>query len=425
MRTRRSWIAAAVGLLAPLAHARPPRLGAHPADSIPLDQSPLLKHLADALPEGGPQTPAQLLLGEAWDFTKAPDPTALFAADAAAPAGPLPGGIPLRVLTYNTGLLERDYLVGSVAMPHVAARAAALPELLLTDNWDVLLLQEVWELDQVARFAEAAERHGYAMWAGTERRHPQHGLLILVRKALIADDGEKTEVQFQAQRRLERFPGPNIRRGYLTWTFTHAPTGQRVRVATAHTQAFPGFWRVRTLQARELGIDLGATPEATTVILGLDLNAGPYYPEDRFGVTDGKPVEGWWRNTITWPLLRLYGDLIDTAGVRAPAQDVAAMAALPPWSDRYLTEPLAGGCAQIPPGVFSATDCNPLYAANYIGEEYPARLDYLFLRARPSAARVVESAHQYTQDETFASGQHPPSDHYGVGLTLELAPAPR
>jgi hypothetical protein len=293
--------------------------------------------------------------------------------------------------------------------------------MLLGDDWDILLLQEVWEWRDVMRFAEVAARKGYRWYAGTETHHVQHGILILIRADLVSGPETRTEVQFDSQRWIERWPGPNVRRGYLTWSFVHAPTGQRMRVASAHPQSFPAFWDIRTLQARQMALDLREGPEEV-VILGTDLNAGPYYPVDTWGEVSGKPVGDWWRNAITYPLVRHYGELTDIAGSLAPAKDVVALQALPPWSPLFLREPLGGACGKLPQGVFTGTDCNSLYFASYAGQEYPTRLDHLFLRDRTGVVNVAEVGLAYTEKEAFPSGNHEPSDHYGVGARLWVGP---
>jgi endonuclease/exonuclease/phosphatase family metal-dependent hydrolase len=414
-----------------------PPLGAHPKDQALLAGSRELAHLALALrPPGaalggligvdpdGPKV-VDLLAGPPPAFFSAPEPALLAAGRprlGEARAAVAPGAAPLRALSYNTGLLDRKYIAGHVKVPHRDSRRLVLPERLLNDGWDVILLQEVWEWEDVALLAQAAEAAGYRWWAGEERRHVQHGVMILVRAALVSGPEQRTEGQFEVQRRIERWPGPNVRRGWLSWTFTHAPSGRRLRVASAHPQAWPQFWRERSLQARQLALAVNDAPEDVIVLLGVDLNAAPYYPHDRFGEVKGKPVEQWWRNAITYPLLRHYGDLLDVAALAAPAGDVAAMAALPAWSPSWASQALGGACGAVPTGVFSATDCNSLYFASYAGEEYPARLDYLFLRDHSAAVGVHATGQAYVDPMTLPTGNHELSDHYGVWADLSIAP---
>lgn len=404
--------------------AKAPRLGSAPADQAVLATTPALAHLAEKLPPSGPRTVEELVGSGRWAFKGPPDPSAWLESEVRGETPPIANGVELSVLTYNTGLLDRTYLSGHVAMPEVAHRSKWLPEALLSSGqWDVLLLQEVWEWEQVERFAMAADKYGYAWYAGTKKRHEQHGIMMLVKEQLITSTADQTEVQFDAQRKIEKWPGPNIKRGYLTWTFEHAPTGRTLRVASAHPQAFPDFWQVRTLQARQLALDLAATDPEATVVLGIDLNAGSYYPQDELGLYKGKPVSGWWRNSLTYPLIRHYGGFTDAMGVRSRPGDVAAMHTLPPYSEQWLSVPLGGVCAAQPP-VFTGTDCNPLYAANYIGEEYPARLDYVFTRAPEDTLRVVEAGRVYDKPLVLGGRQLMGSDHYAVAASLQLALAP-
>jgi endonuclease/exonuclease/phosphatase family metal-dependent hydrolase len=431
-------LGALLGAPAALACRDPaPPLGAHKKDQALLAGSRELAHLALALrPPGaaiggligvdpdGP-TVLDLLDGPPPAFTAAPNPQFLLTVDRSLGeqrAAAAPSAAPLRALSYNTGLLDRRYIGGHVAVPHRTSRREALPKAVLNDGWDVILLQEVWEWEDVARFAAAAEAAGYRWWAGEERRHVQHGVMILVKAALVSGPEERTEGQFEVQRRIERWPGPNVRRGWLTWTFTHAPTGRRLRVASSHPQAWPQFWRERSLQARQLGLAVADAPDDVIVLLGADLNAAPYYPHDQFGEVKGKPVDQWWRNAITYPLIRHYGDLLDVAALAAPAGDVTAMAALPAWAPSWTRQALGGACAGVQPGVFSATDCNSLYFASYAGEEYPARLDYLFLRDLQGVVGVHGTGHAYVDPVDLPTGRHELSDHYGVWAALSIAP---
>lgn len=402
-----------------------PALGDHPLDGTVLAESPLLAHLAAGLTDGAGVTAGDLLDDDKLVFGEAPDPSDLFMAQTDAHTA-LPAlsaeATSLRVLTWNTGLLDRTYLFGSrVAVPSVAERLEVLPERVLADGWDILLLQEVWEWEHVLRFAEAAEAAGYRWYAGTEDLHHEHGLIILVRADLVGGDEEQVEVQFDDQRKIENWPGPDIKRGYLEWAFTAQPSGIPVRLFDTHPQAFVEHWQIRSLQARQVGLAVDAAPDDELVLLGADLNAGPYYPADTFGQVDGEPVTGWWKNTITWPLLQHYGGLTDLPGALDVAQDVAAMGQVPDWSEAWFETPLAGACDDVPPGVFTATDCNSIYFDNYAGQEYPARLDHLFWRDDAQRLRVLSAEHVYvTPEEVPGAGTIELSDHYGVGVTIAI-----
>lgn len=401
-----------------------PPTGTHPSDQVAMDSVPVLAHLAASLPEDSDKTLQAVLSKNGPRFVTAPDPTPFLSDQVHASTGP-DSGEPLRVLTYNTALLDRGYLLGlqRVRMPRVPARRASLPSQLVKDDWDVILLQEVWDWPDVVRIAETAERAGYVWFAGSKRRHKQHGLMILVRGTLIDGPQERTEGQFADQRRIERWPGPNIKRGYLTWSFTHAPSGQRLRVASAHLQSYAAWWQVRTLQARQLGLDLAASPDDTIVILGTDLNAGPYYPEDVFGQVDGEPVGEWWQNALTWPALQHYGGLTDLRVVGHDLGDVRAMHAMPEWNPGWLKRPLNGDCHMVPAEVFTGTDCNRLYFQSYGGTEYPARLDHLLMRAPPDTVGIASTGLSYVEPVDVRGSLHELSDHYGVHAELRIQPA--
>lgn len=400
-------------------------LGDHPLDDQLASESPLLTHLAEALPDAAGVTAGELVGDKRLVFDQAPDPSALFVAQAAEHAA-LPELVgdtqELRVLTYNVGLLDRSYFAGGrVAVPHVAERAQVLPERVMADDWDILLLQEVWEWEHVLLFAQAAEQNGYLWYAGTETAHIEHGLMILVKQSLVGGETLQVEVQFDDQRAIEHRPGPNIRRGYLEWGFTLEPTGEPIRLLNTHPQAFVDFWEVRNLQLRQVGLAANEVPADTLVLLGGDLNAGPYYPEDTFGQIDGDPVIGWWRNATAWPLMQHYGGLRDLSGAFSEAQDVVAMDALPAWSEAYLDAPLAGTCDEVPADVFTGTDCNGIYFENYGGQEYPARLDHLMWRDGAAQLRVLETQQEYVTPEAVdGAGTVELSDHYGVSARVQV-----
>src|SRR5690606_33419513 len=133
------------------------------------------QHLAAALEGGEGLQVSDLYFKERLRFKEAADPSQLFAAQAAAHAmlPPLAASEPLRVLTYNTGLLSRWYPLTHVGVPRYQERRERAPELLLGDGWDVLLLQETWELVDVDRFAAEAKAPGHAIYAGRDKNHVQ------------------------------------------------------------------------------------------------------------------------------------------------------------------------------------------------------------------------------------------------------------
>lgn len=404
----------------------PDDLGTWPEDQVKLVDSPRLAHLAAAIEGGDALTVADLFYTDRVRFTAAADPTDLFAAQVAEHAAlpPLAASEQLRVLSYNVGLLNRWYPFTHVGVPRYLERRARQPAELLGAGWDILFLQEAWELVDVDRFAAEAARRGYTIYSGSPRKHEQHGLVIVVREALIGDAPQEFgEVQYAAQREIEKFPGPGIERGYLRWSFTHAPTGRRIHLYDTHFTAFPELWQERDVQARTLGGAAKDHPDDDLVLVGGDLNAGPYYPEDRFGGDDEAVLAGWWKNAMMYPLILHYGGLVDTHSALAPARDVERMGQLLYPFDRaaYLGDPLAGRCAAIPVDTFTGTDCNSIYFEQYAATEYPARLDYVLLRDPGGHARVVASEVVYHEKLDFgAAGAFELSDHYGAAATLQI-----
>ncbi len=291
----------------------PADLGEDPLDRARLVGSPALEHLAAALPDANALT-VEDLFRERPAYVRAPDPSPLLERMEAEHAALLPLAVaePLRVLSYNTGLLDRWYPFAVVQVPHVDARRARSPAELLGDGWDVLLLQEVWDERDVRAFEQEAARRGYLVYAGSSMAaHERHGLLMLVREALVDPDGpdERGEETFELQRDVEGFPGPGIERGLLTWRFRHASTGLVIDLFDTHTTAFPELSWVRDAQVRQLGLLAREVPDDEVVLLTGDLNAGAYYPLDRFGEVDCEPVVGWWRNAQAYAFLMHYGGL--------------------------------------------------------------------------------------------------------------------
>ncbi len=381
--------------------ANPTDLGTHLSDAALATGTAVLAHLAAAMEDPAGVTAADLAVGRTPPFVRPPDPFDLFARELVkAPHAPSPNH-ELRVLTYNTALLNRTYLGARVEMPEYAVRREAMPDIVFGDGWDVLLLQEIWDDADLARFEAAAPNHGYRLWGGTTQRHRQHGCAIALKADIVADDGPDTraEVQYAAQYRLERWPGPNIKRGWLSWRFRHAAAGVACHVFSTHMTAFPQYWRHRSRQARELGLHARTAAPDDVVIVGGDMNAAPYYAADTWTQPSGRLVHNWWRNTTSYALLRHYGQL----------EDIAIK---------------AGMGATHPHDAYTATDKNSLCHRSYAGLESPARMDHLLLRDHGSHATVLSAARAYVDVMDFgAAGRFELSDHYGVSSVLALEPA--
>lgn len=369
----------------------PPDLGRHPADDVPLSRSPDLAHIAAALPGRYAHSPVSCLLSaRAPRPERGPDPTALFAAEAAG-AEPLASGPIVRVLSYNTALLGRDYLDKRVEMPRLAERRPLLAETLLSKaaGHDILLLQEVWDWADVERFEAVAEREGFVVWAGSREHHEEHGLVVCVRANVIEQQGWRAEGTYGCQYPLEFSPGPRVRRGWLSWQLTIG--GRDVWLFNTHLAPFPRFWRVRLQQARELGLAVADVAANACVVVGGDMNAAAWYPQDHLATGDGRIVGDWWANAMSYGLLRHYGGLTDAAVrgglVTAPGEEQG----------------------------HTATDENTLHAYSYLDTEFPARMDHVLVRG-PLAVRSCRIAYR----ERLAAG-YELSDHYGVEATLQIA----
>lgn len=397
----------------------PSDLGEHPLDAVPLADSPALAHLAAAMDDPDGVT-VEELYRQRPGYARAPDPSALLDGTRVEHEAllPLAAPEPLRVLSFNTGLLDRWYPFVVVQVPHVDARRERSPAELLGDGWDVLLLQEVWDERDVEAFEQEAARRGYLSYAGSSERHEEHGLLVLVREALVDPDGpdDRREQTFELQRDIERFPGPGVARGLLSWRFRHAPTGVVIHLFDTHTTAFPELAHVRDAQVRQLGLATRDVPDDELVVVAGDVNAGPYYPHDEFAEVDGEPVEDWWRNAQAYALLLHYGGLYDAHAAAGQARDVEWMDRLPAYGPAYRREPLGdASLCEAFERAFTASDCNSLYFEQYAGTEYPARIDHVLVRDAMDRVRVRDSTVVYAEPlpEGFEL-----SDHYGVGVTL-------
>lgn len=410
------------------------------ADDLPLREVEVLRHVADALARDGARV--RDLFAPKLRLLRAPDPSELFAArraeHLALPALREPS--PLRVLSYNVGLLSRQIAIDRFEVPELAHRREVLPDRLLADRWDALLLQEVWDAEDVERFARAARRHGYAWFAGRMRRRA-HGLMILVRRALVDRDQPLAfdEQRFARQRRFERIPGVGIERGVIMFAFGHRPTGLRIVLVDTHTTAFPRLFAVRAAQARQLGRQIhhqirhqirqcsAALEQEPVVVLGGDLNAGPYYRDDVYGEANGRPVRDWWKNALSYPLLLHYGELHDARVAAAPARDVELAHRLPPWDASYRRAPFGGSGFDPDPDrdTFTVGDHNGLYFRQYGGTEVPARIDAVMFRDPLRRVRVGEHRLAYVEPHDFGpAGCFELSDHFGVGVRLDLEAAP-
>jgi endonuclease/exonuclease/phosphatase family metal-dependent hydrolase len=405
------------GLLFGCAARLPRDFGDLPADRTVLAEDPDLAHLVI---DGGPTTVEALIRKRNAGYATPPDPTPRLAALAAAYAPP-EGGTSLSVLTYNVAFLDVRFLGTHVKSPHLEVRRDHLVATLFASH-DVLLLQEVWSWESAVALGLAAEKAGYAWYAGEEVGHAEHGLFVAVRRSLLADGdavtpGDCSETRYDAARPGEFWPGPNIRRGFLACTFGLRGTETVITVVDNHATSFPTYTRQRELQARQVGAFVAGRPPAEVVILGGDLNSGPYYPADTWTLPNGKTQGGWLRNAVAYSLWLHYGDMVDVfalangGGADRRAADVLPTAAGISYCDK--TEHIA----------FTGTDCNLLYQEQYGGTEYPARLDHLMVH--DPGGRVAVDGARIVFTERLDLGVGSPieaSDHYGVEARLRVTP---
>ena len=103
--------------------------GELPADQVALTDSPALAHLATAYPKAS--TVADLF-ERGLQPTAAPDPSAWYThqRNVHATLPRLSSGTELRVLSYNVGLLDREYLLGRAFVPNLPERRERQIELL-------------------------------------------------------------------------------------------------------------------------------------------------------------------------------------------------------------------------------------------------------------------------------------------------------
>jgi len=394
-------------------------LGDDPLDQAALADVPELQHLGDA-----GATDVLDLFEKKLQFTSAPDPTALFqaTADANDAVDIGTGAVALKLLSYNTGLLDRGYLGGHVAVPHIDPRRAALPDALIAGDYDVLFLEEVWELSDVAALKQALEPAGYTLYAGSDKVHEQTGVVIAVRTSLIDGGLTVTEAgQYDAQRKLEHWPGPNLKRGWIHVAFDLAGTSRTVDLFCTHLTPFYDKWRTRNLQARQLGIEIDTVASDHVVFMSGDLNAGPYYAADTWTDGDGKDHTGWWENAAMEPLLMYYGDLQDAHAALAPTLDKVRGDAAPLGGNLDVPYGDASYCESSPHDTFTSTDCNALSFSEYAGTEFPARMDHLLYRGQ-GAVKVVDASLAFVDPMDFSDGTYEFSDHYGTSVDVEVAP---
>lgn len=428
---RRSALPMVVLAMLPACERAVTPIGDDPLDRVPWSSSPLFEHYRGVLQSGS--TVGDLITAPL-SFTGRPTPRALLRAQRASNPAPRPGAVPLTVLSYNVALLDVSLfgVVPYTATPQLAARREVLPAALFARGDDLIGMQELWSPEDVRRLRAAAQAAGY--WLVTSPRNGfTDGLAIAGRSAAVPAPAEVWFEHYQENSANEFFPANGFSRGFLAARIAHPTLGSLV-MYTTHAAAFPDAYRLRMRHARELGLDVRRRVRADELLLLTgDFNAAPYYRADAWSLPDGAQAPGWYANTLSYPMILHYTGAADLAlrgRVEADADlDITAGDEVPnappgPLSSQSLIVPfgLAGYCTTAPPHAFSATDCNPLYFAQYAGTEFPARLDYVFGRDPGERLHVAESGMVLRQDFSYGGVRGPLSDHYGQWVRLLVAP---
>ncbi len=412
-------------------------LGGDETDGFKIADSAATAHLGAAI-EGGADLTFQQLFerGDGVVFSATPDPSTLLSAtNVLDDERDRTGRAPLSVLTYNIALLDVQLLgfIQYAQTPDLEVRRKATAARIFERDNDIILLQELWIDEDVAEFAATAEEFGYRAFVQDRTSH-NDGLGIYIKESAIAG-GTTTEVDFGAygsQNVQEYFPGPGIQRGWLSVSFTHPEIG-RIHAFDTHMQAYPENWLGRMKQGRELGIIMRQVAEAEDtandlILVGGDFNAGPYYKAATWNAPDGSVQDRWFHNTLSYPTLLTYADMIDLAIMGRPGADAIADVTL---GNTVVNDPTTavtvpgaeeGWCERTPSTTFSGTDCNSLYFAQYAGTEYPARLDHIFGHDPDGRIIVGKSELAFTEKQPFGGVDVEQSDHYGVAVELLVTP---
>lgn len=396
-----------------------------PTDNVFLGDTPVMVHIADVLDDAN-LTVGELVGNDGVSLQAPADPSALFeqrfAAHQALPA--LGADVELSVLTYNVGLLDRTYLIFEhVAVPDKNARRDAQAAVLFSGDFDIMVLQEVWDTPDANLLRDAAQAAGYDVYYGSNSLHDQHGLFTAIKSELITGVEQFDEVQFDEQRPFEYFPGPGVDRGYIRWSFDLAGTSQRVHVYNTHATSYAEYWEIREDQARQLGRDIASQPASDIVIFGGDLNSGPYYLDDDWAMANGDNVPEWWRNAVAYPMWLHYGEMYDVVNAARIPEDVSQGDIIPTDHSTFTSAPYGSEawCDATRNVIFTGSDCNSLYFEQYAGTEPPARLDHLMVRDPSANVRVDDAWVDFTAPIAGSGYDRELSDHYALGALLRVS----
>lgn len=400
--------------------------GHQPKDDTTIQNDARLAHLYQALSIPNIQHAGEFLSrSDEYAFAKAPNPSKLLKAmQRTNSEREIESGIPLRVLSYNIALLNAKLLgfIDYSRSPYLEERRTQLPDLIFGQAHDVIFLQEVWDVRNVELFVAKATAHGYLAFVGPRTSYDD-GLMTFVKISWLNGGQVKAfgSEPFVAQNPLEYFPGPRVQRGFHHVSVVHPQLGT-LHFYNAHLLAWPKKWTIRTEQARELALHASLnTSDKEVVIMGGDMNSGPYYKRDDWTLPDGSPLGNWWKNAIAYALFLHYGDLDDLVVMGRSVDEADSDVSM---ADRYEgREPKQAWCKDMPKTTFSGTDCNELYRMQYEGTENQARLDQIFARDRQHRIKVSKSGLAFTEKMQFSPTLFvEPSDHYGVFVEMNIAP---
>jgi hypothetical protein len=332
-------------------------------------------------------------------------------------------------LSYNVALLDValfGVFEGFRRTPTLEQRRRVLPGLVTARDADIVMLQEVWRDQDVEGFARAGLAVGYQAFVH-DRSDYNDGLLILLHNRILNGRVDVDATPYATQDNTEYFPGPGIKRGFMSVRFTHPQLGV-MHVFNTHMQAFPDQWKNRLQQARQMGIAIRDGAGENLAIVGGDMNAGPYYRDAVWKLPEDKQQDSWHQNALSYPALLTYGALDDLLIMGRAGDDALFDVSLGDTivndPSEALTTPGASAtfCTDTPPVIFSATDCNELYFQQYAATEYPARLDHLLVHDPKGQVKVTKSGLTFTEKKKFYDVTIEPSDHYGVFANLVIAP---
>jgi endonuclease/exonuclease/phosphatase family metal-dependent hydrolase len=369
------------------------------------------------------------LMTQTLQFTARPTPRALLRSMQASNPPASSNAVPLTVVSYNVAMLDVALfgVVPYARTPWLDERRAVLPQAVFARGYDIIGLQEVWSPSDLERMRTVGASMGYWVVASSRDGYTD-GLAIAVRRAIAPAPGDVMFEQYTEISDNEFFPAPGVSRGLLAVRFQHVSLGSTV-VYVSHTASFPAAYPLRMKQARELGLHARANvrPDELLFILG-DFNAAPYYRADVWELPDGTREPSWYANTLSYPVLMHYTGAVDLAiRGRSAADadlDITVGDGVPNNPTQAMAVPygVPGYCATVPRDAFTATDCNPIYFAQYAATEFAARIDFVLGRDPGTRMHVAESRVVFTEPVAYGNTMGPLSDHYGQYVRLLVAP---